>query len=81
MFGVTYSIPLIGLEASKGAGRGGEDCIVTSSSGVDFGVGDWTSICAKYGCLCGRGDMSIRSCKGPGEDDSKGGVVAHSTHC
>ena len=43
------------------------------SSVADLGLGDGTSTCAKCGCLCGRGEMSMRSFIGPGEDDGKGG--------
>jgi hypothetical protein len=42
---------------------------------ADFGVGDETSICAQRGCLWGRGEISMRSFMGPGEDDGRGGVV------
>ncbi len=80
MCNLAYSTPCEGLGASKNDGRGGEDGM-TSSSGVCPGVGDCTSICAKYGCLWGRGEMSIRSFNGPGEEDGRGGVVTHSAHC
>lgn len=66
-----------GLGASRNAGRGGDEGIISSLTCP--GVGDWTSICvAKYGCLCGRGEMSILSSNGPGEDDGMGGVVTQS---
>jgi len=80
MCNLAYSTPWEGFGASKNAGRGGDDGI-TISSGVWPGVGDWTSICAKYGCLWGRGEMSIRSFNGPGEEDGRGGVVTHSAYC
>src|ERR1700755_1248053 len=54
MYNLAYSMPWEGFGASKNAGRGGDDGI-KYSSGVLPGVGDWTSICAKYGCLWGRG--------------------------
>ena len=31
------------------------------------------------GALCGRGDISMESFPGPGEEEGGGGVVAHST--
>lgn len=65
----------MGRGASTGTGRGGEDCMIDPSSVADFGLGDETSICAQCGCLCGRGEISIRSFIGPGEDDGRGGVV------
>jgi hypothetical protein len=49
-----------------------------SSLGVGWGVGDCISICAKYGTLCGRGEISIWSSNGPGGEDGSGGVVAFS---
>jgi hypothetical protein len=72
--------PFEGFGASRNAGRSGDDGIVMSSVRVWPGVGDWTSICAKYGCLCGSGEISIRSFIGPGEEDGRGGVVTHSAH-
>lgn len=75
-----YSRPF-GLGASRNAGRGGEEGIMISSFTCP-GVGDWTSICvAKYGCLCGRGEISILSSNGPGDDDGMGGVVTQSRQC
>jgi hypothetical protein len=74
MWNAAYSAAFVGLGASANSARGGDDSMVTSSSGVDLGVGDWTSICAKYGCLCGSGEMSIRSFSPPGEEDGRGGV-------
>lgn len=71
----TYSTPCIGRGASRGSGRGGDDCKRESSGVVDFGLGEGTSTCTKCGCLCGRGEMSIRSFSGPGDDDGRGGVV------
>ena len=73
-------MPPVGLGAS--IGLGGDDAISMSSSGVGWGVGDWTWICATwYGCLWGRGETSIRSCIGPGEEDGRGGVVTDSAKC
>ncbi len=56
---------------------GGESNIMFSSSlaGVDMGVGDVISICVKNGALCGKGDISIVSIVGAGEDEGNGGVV------
>lgn len=74
---MAYSMPLLGLGASMGLG--GDDCISTSSSGVDWGVGDRITVCVlKYGCLCGNGEISMRSFNSPGEEDGMGGVVTHS---
>jgi hypothetical protein len=39
------------------------------------------STCAKKGVLCGRGEMSMHSFIGPGEDDGRGGVVVFSAEC
>jgi hypothetical protein len=36
------------------------------------------SVCAKKGVLCGRGEMSMHSFNGPGDDDGRGGVVVFS---
>jgi hypothetical protein len=80
-YSLAYSTPFMGLGASKTAGRGGDDCIAVSSSTADLGVGDETSTCTKCGCLCGSGEISIRSFIGPGEDDGRGGVVTHSADC
>lgn len=85
MCNLAYSIAFVGLGASKNAGLGGDDGI-TSSSGVSKmlgvwpGVGDCNSIAAKYGCLCGKGEMSILSSSGPGEEDGIGGVVTQSVY-
>ena len=68
----------MGFGASRTAGRGGDDGNIGSSGVKVFGLGDATSTCTKCGCLCGRGEMSIRSFIGPGEDDGRGGVVTHS---
>ena len=62
-------------------GRGGDDCISTSRSGVEIGVGEWIWICAWNGCLWGSGEISIRSCIGPGDDDGRGGVVTDAGYC
>jgi hypothetical protein len=45
------------------------------------GVGGWitTSVVRVYGSLWGRGDISIMSMVGAGEDDGKGGVVMTSS--
>jgi hypothetical protein len=39
------------------------------------------STCAKKGALCGRGEMSMHSFIGPGEDEGRGGVVVFSAEC
>lgn len=77
----TYSAPK-GFEASNELERIGDEPIAVSSTGVPAGVGEAISICAeKYGCLCGRGDISILSFNGPGEEEGRGGVVAQSVFC
>lgn len=48
-----------------------------SSSGVYPGVGDCI---VKNGILWGRGDISMLLFMGPGEEDGRGGVVAHSIY-
>jgi hypothetical protein len=53
----------------------GESSIMSSSAGVEIGVGDVTSICVQNGTLCGRGESSMVSMSCTGEDDGKGGVV------
>jgi len=58
------------------------DAVTMSSSvGVDSGVGDCRVICEveQNGALWGRGEMSIASWLKPGDDDSMGGVVTPST--
>ncbi len=61
----------------------GEYCIVSidtgvsSSIGVICGVGSIWVVTTK-GALWGRGDISIVSFPGPGEDDGIGGVVVPS---
>jgi hypothetical protein len=59
----------------------GEDIIIEESADATSGVGGWTvnSAVAMKGALCGKGDMSIESFPGPGEDDGRGGVVMFST--
>lgn len=49
---------------------------MSSSDGVGSGVGDGNCISmpAPYGGLCGRGDISIESLVGPGDEDGGGGV-------
>lgn len=77
----TYSAPK-GFGASNKLGRIGDDPIVVSSIGVPPGVGEAISICAeKYGCLWGRGEISILSFNGPGDEEGNGGVVAESILC
>lgn len=61
----------------------GESNIISSSEtedeGVDMGVGEVTSMIAEQnGILCGKGDISMSSVKGAGEDGGKGGVVTYS---
>lgn len=56
----------------------GESNMISSSTGVETGVGDATSICKEYAALWGRGDISISSVMGPGDDDGNGGVVMES---
>lgn len=45
-----------------------------SSVNVSIGVGS-TCVSTTKGVLCGRGDMSIDSYRGPGEEEGGGGVV------
>jgi hypothetical protein len=49
--------------------------MIDPSSVADLGLGVEISICAQRGCLCGRGEISMRSFIGPGEEDGRGGVV------
>ena len=71
-----------GFGASNKLGRLGDDPMVVSSIGVPAGVGDAISICEeKYGCLWGRGEISILSFNGPGEEEGNGGVVTESISC
>ncbi len=51
---------------------------MVSSTGVGVGVGDWTSICATNGALCGNGDISIMSMWAGDDDGGSGGVVTYS---
>lgn len=50
----------------------------SSMVGVNIGVGDATSTCMQKGILCGRGDTSMSSVVGPGDDEGRGGVVTKS---
>lgn len=51
----------------------GDSIIISSSSSSPPGVGEVTSI---NGPLCGKGEMSIISLDGTGDDDiGKGGVL------
>jgi hypothetical protein len=75
---ITYSKPDIGRGASKKDGLGGEERI-SSSWRAGWGVGDCTSICCtKYGILWGKGEISICSSSGTGDEDGSGGVVVFS---
>lgn len=56
----------------------GESSIISSSLGVDTGVGDVISICVKKGALCGKGETSMSSVRGAGGDEGRGGVVISS---
>lgn len=52
-----------------------------SSAGDWAGVGDWTSTWAtnEKGALCGRGDISMESPRGAGDEEGgSGGVVTYS---
>lgn len=87
----TYSGMAVGLEASPaGADRvvamvlPDEDEVEisvgetgTGAAGGAGGGGDSTSIrvTTEKGALWGRGEMSIESIPGPGDEDGKGGVV------
>lgn len=53
---------------------------VDKSAGGCSGVGDCNSISVvtAKGALWGRGDMSIESLAGPGDDEGNGGVVIDS---
>lgn len=53
----------------------GESNIISSSVGVEPGVGDVTSNCTQNADLCGRGDTSMCSIIGAGDDEGSGGVV------
>lgn len=46
---------------------------------VTVGVGDasWIRVATK-GALCGKGDISMESFPGAGEEEGSGGVVTHS---
>lgn len=46
-----------------------------SAGGVWLGVGESTTKLEKNGCLCGSGEMSMRSSRGPGDEEGIGGVV------
>lgn len=54
--------------------------VVSSSIGVIWGAGS-TSIGTTKGALCGRGEISIESFPGPGDEDGIGGVVVLSIQC
>ena len=43
-------------------------------------IGVVPAVRAMNGALCGRGDMSMASFAGPGEDEGMGGVVVFSVH-
>lgn len=76
----------IGLEGSSEPWRvfgAGESSTISSSwsssmVGVEIGVGVVTSICVQKGVLCGRGETSMSSVVGPGDDEGRGGVVTKS---
>lgn len=52
-----------------------------SKSGDWIGVGDVISIEAPSSCFCGKGEISISSGAGQGDDDTgRGGVVIDSGH-
>lgn len=58
--------------------------VISSLAAARFGEGEWMSILEKYGCLWGRGEMSILSSNPPGEEEGRGGVVTKSVkgqHC
>lgn len=56
-------------------GAGESRTMSWSLEGVEPGVGDCISTWAKKGVLCGRGDSSMYSTTGAGEDEGRGGVV------
>ena len=72
----TYSIGALAVSSGDSGIDMGEDGR-TLLGGVDSGVGDFTLIRAAItkGTLCGRGEISIESLHGLGEDDSSGGVT------
>ena len=79
----TYSTGAGGFTATNGdSGIALGDERVDSTIGVGSGVGDWISIrvAARYGALCGRGEISIESFPGPGEDEGSGGVITLSNY-
>jgi hypothetical protein len=71
----TYS----SLGGARNCGMGGEDIITSSLVSSCDGVGDRTSIWAVNAGLWGKGEMSILSSRGPGEEDGSGGVVTVSS--
>ena len=52
-----------------------------SSEALVLGEGDVISRRALNGVLWGRGDISIISVKGAGDEETKGGVVRKSVRC
>ena len=58
-----------------GGGDGRES--MDESAGVNSGIGDCRLISNEdpKGALCGKGDMSIESMLGPGDEEGTGGVV------
>lgn len=57
----------------------GESRTMDSSPGVDVGVGEQARIILQEGVLCGRGETSMCSSIGAGEDGGSGGVVTKSS--
>ena len=75
-----YSIRTSCLTGSAGvSGTTSTEAGASSSIGVIWGVG---SICVvtTNGALWGRGEISIESLPGPGEEDGMGGVTALSAY-
>lgn len=52
---------------------------VSTVSSSKHSEGVSTSVVTTKGALCGRGDISIDSLQGPGEEDGGGGVVVKSS--
>ena len=72
----THSSVGFGLRPSSGDDGRGELVSIFISIVDTTGVGESISaLKLENGALCGRGDISIESFPGPGDDDGRGGVV------
>ncbi len=61
---------------SRSAVGYGIDVSVGETSGDSDATSCWVT--REYGTLCGRGEISIESFPGPGEEEGSGGVVTFS---